>query len=353
MEALPTAEPLAPLRLVLIRHAESRNNALLARAGSSSESWEQCRQADPGLTKRGLRQAEAAARFLAGEVMTGASAANQLLPLTAVYASPMKRALLTLAPLARRIALRPQVWTDCFEVGGLFEFSEAADAGSGLTPGEMQQLVPTLEVPHDMQERGWFSNGCKEELHEAQDRVRGTAARLRDLARESDRPIGTIAVIGHHDQLNLLLQALLLEDGRCFHHANAGMSCIDIDRDGSAHPVFLEQVSHLRQQRVPQVSADGSNREVFLLHSEQRPLPRCRGPCGARRVRRHARSLPPRRKVEGISKAEASLHSRVWHLRFALSPEVLGILPKNTRSVHRPLDRRCARRGHWQRPTGS
>lgn len=276
------------LRVLLIRHAESRNNALKARCGTASEAWQERREADPALTQKGIQQAEALGRFLSGEVIGSEKAAEGLLPLRGeLYVSPMMRALQSVAPLAKRTDLVPKVWTDSFEVGGLYNSFEDGRAGSGLTFAGMQQYLPNCQVPDDMPEQGWCQYQGVESLLDAQARARGIADRLRLMARDCDEFAGTVTLLAHHDLLNLLLQDLLREPNRAFSHANAAMSYISINEAGHARALFLGKTCHLRQEFIPQVDAGGNVRNVVLFRERGQQLcRRLNGPCGSQHVRR-------------------------------------------------------------------
>lgn len=279
------------LRVLLIRHAESRNNALKARCGTASEAWQERREADPALTQKGMLQAEALGRFLSGEVIGSEKAAEGLLPLRGeLYVSPMKRALQSVAPLAKRTNLVPKVWTDLFEVGGLYNFSEDRRAGSGLTLAGMQQYLPHCQVPDQMPEQGWCQHQGVESLLDAQARARGIAERLRLMARDHDELAGTVTLLAHHDLLNLLLQDLLREPNRVFSHSNAAMSYIYIDEAGHARAAFLGKTCHLQQELIPRVDAGGNVHNVVLFRERGQQLcRRLNGPCGSQHVRRRSR----------------------------------------------------------------
>lgn len=80
------------LRLVLIRHAESRNNVKVM---VSYAHYRQSRDSDPPLTALGQEQAEALAKFLSG------GQAGLMLRLTELHVSPALRTLETAVPIAR------------------------------------------------------------------------------------------------------------------------------------------------------------------------------------------------------------------------------------------------------------
>eukprot|EP00930_Biecheleria_cincta_P029801 TRINITY_DN20681_c0_g2_i2.p1 TRINITY_DN20681_c0_g2~~TRINITY_DN20681_c0_g2_i2.p1 ORF type:complete len:334 (+),score=54.60 TRINITY_DN20681_c0_g2_i2:25-1002(+) len=314
------------LRVLLIRHAESRNNALKTRCGTSSEAWQKHREADPALTKKGIQQAEALGRFLSGEV-----------------------------------------WTDLFEVGGLYNFSEGGRAGSGLTLPGMQEYLPTCQVPDDMPKEGWCQHPGVESLFDAQVRARGIAERLRLMASGQDELVGTVTLLAHHDLLNLLLQDLLHEPNKVFSHSNAAMSYIHINEAGHARALFLGMTCHLQQELIPRVDAGGNVHSVVLFRERGQQLRRrLNGPCGSQHVRRRSRhhrascALNCRRGREQLVDQCLSAAVPVEDNSLALS-RVLAPLQKKLhattlvarRATARPdlgwTRKFCARHGHMQR----
>jgi probable phosphoglycerate mutase len=103
-----------------LRHGETESNAALIVAGSL----------DVELTALGRQQAEAAAALLADE------------PITAIYSSPLKRALHTAEPIASRLKLPLSVIAEIAERSwGTLEGEPRASRVRGVTPegGESAQ----------------------------------------------------------------------------------------------------------------------------------------------------------------------------------------------------------------------
>lgn len=243
-------EPQRSLRLVLVRHGESLNNVIAAREGITREQFEASREADPNLSELGLRQAESLGRFLVGDTPDG-TRREEILPIGALYVSPVKRAMRTLSPAARLLGLSPQVWTDCFEVGGIYHVD--GTSCRGITRAEMHELFPTYLLPEDVTAEGWYTLSGRETDEQAHRRAEGTAQRLRLLAGSAARPEGTLLLLTHHDQLNLLLKKLLRDEATDFVHANTGISCLDLGADGNASVVFLNCTDHLAHLAEPRL----------------------------------------------------------------------------------------------------
>lgn len=233
---------LPPLRVLLVRHAESFNNELMHLPGMTMARWRKERVVDPDLSQKGVRQAAALADFLG--TGGGASAVLRYVrPIGALRVSPTKRGLRTLQPLARRLGLRPTVWTDCFEELGLYQ--EAGTANKGLTRSEMREMFPEADLPDDVTEQGWYQLDGQETHAQARVRARVCAERLRRIAGADDRPKGTLLLLTHHGHLSLLLQELLGGRSAGFDHINTATSCIDIHSDGRVSVLFHNRTDHL------------------------------------------------------------------------------------------------------------
>eukprot|EP00747_Dinoflagellata_sp_TGD_P194705 gnl/TRDRNA2_/TRDRNA2_62429_c0_seq2.p1 gnl/TRDRNA2_/TRDRNA2_62429_c0~~gnl/TRDRNA2_/TRDRNA2_62429_c0_seq2.p1 ORF type:complete len:242 (+),score=38.93 gnl/TRDRNA2_/TRDRNA2_62429_c0_seq2:89-814(+) len=231
---------MAPLRVLLVRHGESYNNALLDLPGMTPAKWQETRQADPDLSELGDRQAKALGSFLSRE---GA------MPIGSLYVSPVKRALQSIQPAAESLGLRAQVWTDCFEFGGIYHESGTSDRG--LSREEMRRQFPFADVPDDVTDKGWYKLDGKESTSQLLERVNGMAKRLQSMAQqaETERQKGALLLLSHHDTMDFLLQALIHGESQrktrgAFLHENTAMSCLDIYPDGRVQVVYLNRVDH-------------------------------------------------------------------------------------------------------------
>eukprot|EP00425_Heterocapsa_triquetra_P046343 CAMPEP_0195076800 /NCGR_PEP_ID=MMETSP0448-20130528/19362_1 /TAXON_ID=66468 /ORGANISM="Heterocapsa triquestra, Strain CCMP 448" /LENGTH=183 /DNA_ID=CAMNT_0040109363 /DNA_START=52 /DNA_END=599 /DNA_ORIENTATION=- len=176
----------APLRILLVRHGESFNNQLLAVPGMTPERWQVEREVDPDLSDLGRMQATHLSRILSREIAD--PELIEALPIGMLAVSPQRRALQTIAQTAQRLGLRPQIWTDCFEVGGLYHSQGTTNGDHGITRSELQMRFPNFDIPDDVTEDGWYHLQRRESQVEVLARVQGTVARLRQLARQPDRP---------------------------------------------------------------------------------------------------------------------------------------------------------------------
>lgn len=239
--------------MLLVRHGESYNNVILRdrkRGAITSEDYYRLRDVDSGLIPDGMREAEALGAFLSSSNETDSCPTlDYVLPIGALRVSPYQRTLQTMQPLARRTGMRPQVWTDCYETGGLFHVS--GSSYRGISRGDMQDRFPSYDLPGDVTDAGWYQlegapgNTTKESAAEAKARAEGTADCLRILARSPDRPRGTLVLVSHQGQQNNLLRALLRCDDVVFRIPNTAMSCVDVLSDGRTVVHFLFRVDHI------------------------------------------------------------------------------------------------------------
>ncbi len=89
------------VRIALVRHGESQNNAREA-SGSIATYW-QGRDSDPALTERGHQQAQKLADYLQNEEKSWMLGIH---PLTEIWCSPVKRAMQTIQPLSKTPVVR-------------------------------------------------------------------------------------------------------------------------------------------------------------------------------------------------------------------------------------------------------
>ena len=237
--------------LYLIRHGQSVNNLLgestLTSSGEFDENafktYMSSRVADPPLTEIGQRQAERLAVFLREarpkhrathddppeDALRGTDVVNRL-GISRIYCSPTLRTLQTTRPSATALGLRPEVWVDLHEHGGIFDNSgpDGSVVGkSGLTRSEMAALYPDYTLDERIRENGWWFGG-EEDRPDCDARAARVDARLRQMAKE----IGDerIAVVVHGTFMDSLLKAILGRlPGNEFHisHYNTAITRVD------------------------------------------------------------------------------------------------------------------------------
>lgn len=184
------------MRLLLIRHGESKNNRLRSDTGS----WAG-RSPDPSLTELGELQAEQLAGF----------AVERPLPRPDVlYTSLMRRAVGTAAPLARAFELPLQGHPLLHEVGGIFEADDEGPTTQGTPrPGSpasvLLALSPHLVLPDEADEEGWYRLPFEAPAH-AWERACTVAAELQQRHGDTD---DLVALVSHGWFSQYLIHALL------------------------------------------------------------------------------------------------------------------------------------------------
>ena len=136
--SLPVRARIHAMDLYIIRHAQSTNNALPAEIEMSD------RVCDPLLTELGHRQAELPGRAPGdrprrlersriGRPEAGGAPSVTSYGITRLVCSPMRRTLLTAQPISHVLEIRPEVWLDIHEHGGIY-LDHGAPWGVSATP---------------------------------------------------------------------------------------------------------------------------------------------------------------------------------------------------------------------------
>lgn len=242
--------------LYIIRHAQSTNNALPAEVELSD------RVCDPLLTALGYRQAELLAEHLAtgcdgwGEVASadpeaGGGACATTYGITRLVCSPMKRALLTAQPVSRALGLRPEIWLDIHEHGGIYQ-DHGEPAGRvgypGITLSELGAQFPGYSAPEALTDEGWWRDGF-EEWDACLSRAGKAARRLRAM-RDTN---ASIAMVTHGGFASALIMALVGTPPEArvhFSHHNTGISLIRFRPDGGIRLRYLNRVPHLPSNMI-------------------------------------------------------------------------------------------------------
>jgi 2,3-bisphosphoglycerate-dependent phosphoglycerate mutase len=236
------------MRLYLIRHAQSANNALLD---------QRQRVYEPELTDLGVQQAACLAEYLATqpEMPTGVFgneryANDQQYRFTHLYCSPMIRAMETARPIAQALGLEPSVWTSIHEIGGLFLEDEEGKSTGFAGPSRQQLLerFPGYTLPDEILDSGWWKVEAGRETT-ADYMARGVklAIALRDRAQTEDR----IALVMHGAFMDILIKALLNQlPGKPFDmfyaHYNTAITRFDFaDGMDGMRLHYLNRVEHL------------------------------------------------------------------------------------------------------------
>jgi probable phosphoglycerate mutase len=200
------------MELVLVRHAEPRR----VEEGSVDGT------ADPGLTERGVEQAERLARWLQPEAPD------------AVLTSPLRRAVETAAPLASALGVEARV------VSGVAEYDAAAGS-----------YIPIEELRAARDER-WYATieGRWAEVGGVDPAVfqRQVVPALEAIV--ADHAGQRVVVVTHGGVVNVYLAHVLGIDRLLwFHPEYASMSRVHAARTGERSVATLNETAHLHARR--------------------------------------------------------------------------------------------------------
>ncbi len=240
------------MELYIIRHAQSVNNALTDQRD---------RVKDPALTELGEKQAEIVAKHLIDginpEYVKGSSPEatgsqnRRGYGLTRLYCSAMYRALQTAQPIGEALGLRPEVWVDIHEHGGIF-LDHGEPEGPVGYPGKSRSEIlaefPNYQLPDTVTEEGWWWGGY-EEWPMCHGRAIKVARQLHRWAEGEER----IGMVSHGGFIDALLKALFnhLPDPRLFfYHYNTAITRIDFRHDGRLGIRCLNRIDHLPAELI-------------------------------------------------------------------------------------------------------
>lgn len=235
------------MKLYIIRHAQSTNNALADQRD---------RVSDPDLTELGYQQRDVVAQFLASgtdpEYRIGSTEEETVVgnphgfQITHLYCSAMHRALLTAQPIGQALGLTPEVWIDIHEFGGIFldHHDGRGKVGyPGLTRSEILAEFPNYRLPDEVSEEGWWHKGFEERAVSG-GRAIVVANQLRERAVRDE----CIAMVSHGGFIDSLLKALLNQLPSpyfYYHHYNTAITRIDFSADGTLHIRHINRFDHL------------------------------------------------------------------------------------------------------------
>lgn len=215
--------------LYLIRHGQSANNAVA----------ESQRVEDPGLTAIGERQAELLAERFREQRFSH------------LLTSGFLRAVQTMQPLARRVRVRPAIWTDLHEVGGCYRGHEPGnlEGRPGMNRETLATRFPDFQLPDDIDELGWWKSRPFESHLQARKRAAGQAERL---LREFRGTGATVACVIHADFKALLLDAFLPDERNRVFSAdlvNTGVTLLRCSLEGNQVLEFND-AEHLHEELI-------------------------------------------------------------------------------------------------------
>ena len=195
---------LSPMKLLLIRHGESKGNAI----------GDYIPPAHDTLSATGLTQAVKLVDRLVGWEFAAA------------YCSPLQRAIETIIPYAQSSGCSVEIWPELAEACWQDERDEAAGAKPRYQPSA---ILERLNLPRFHFRGNAAIRPVDDEIYgEGMARVYTAAGLLRErhMGRED-----TILVVSHGHFITRLIELLLgmSPTGR-FHHANTGMSLLSEEK---------------------------------------------------------------------------------------------------------------------------
>ena len=244
------------MELYIIRHAQSVNNALRDQID---------RVCDPHLTDLGRRQAARLAHHLANEPHPEQRHGHdpeetsvetvEGYGIVRLYCSAMHRSLETATSVGDAIGVRPEIWTDLHENGGIFldHRDERGVVGyPGMTRAEIESEFPTAVVGDGVRAAGWWDPAAGEEdWPTCQGRAIRVANQLWRWADDGFR--GSVALVSHAGFMEALLKAMLDRlPGAILtiYHFNTAITRIDLRPGHELHLRYLNRVPHLPQELV-------------------------------------------------------------------------------------------------------
>jgi 2,3-bisphosphoglycerate-dependent phosphoglycerate mutase len=177
--------------LILIRHAQSENNALA----------DHLRVPDPNITTLGVLQAAKLA-----------VAVQRLVP-TVLYSSPFLRSMETMRPIATATGILPHVRQDIYEQGGCHSGHLVSNriAQKGMSRTTIAANYYNWKQDDRIDESGWYDLRHYESRQEASDRARRVRAWFEQDERSHTR-LDRVAMVIHADFKLRLLEAFLEDE---------------------------------------------------------------------------------------------------------------------------------------------
>jgi len=240
------------MELYFIRHGQSVNNA-----NWNNPDYQE--NPDPPLTENGQEQARCLAEFLKEhQTITDHKEWNVQnrhgFGLTHIYTSMMERAVYTAAPTAQALDIPLVVWKEIFEEGGIYSRGEKSTRVGlpGKNRSYFTQNFPTLRLPEDLDDTGWWNRPFEEDA-ERQPRADRVLAELLSLHRDQDgQAEHRVAFVSHGGFFMRLLSSMLQLPWRQAAHGlhswfalnNCSISRFDIHKN-ELTIAYLNRTDHL------------------------------------------------------------------------------------------------------------
>lgn len=246
------------MELYIIRHAQSKNNAIWAQTGS-----EDGRHSDPELTEIGLRQAELVAQRVAMKETAVSPPTPDFVNrngfnLTHLYASLQTRAVQTGTAISKATGVPLVAWEIVHEWGGIYDTDVETKKNTGL-PGPNRdyftERFPEFMLPDTLGKEGWW-NRPHEERPQTVERVRRFYSELLERHGKTDDRVGIVTHGGFTAVFLLLLTESFtdendtrLEKHVWFAHNNTGITRINFSGD-YIQLAYMNDINHLPAELI-------------------------------------------------------------------------------------------------------
>ena len=243
------------MRLYLIRHAESANNAIYSGTGEETG-----RVPDPDITEKGQAQTERLAHLLADDAAEKVQlprSGRSGFQFTHLYCSLMTRTMMTGTPVARKLGLPLIALENTFENGGIYEVQEDGKPLGLPGPGRsyFTNRFPHIRLPDSVDETGWYNRPYETNAM--------FIKRMKQVVPETLVRHGgtqdTVGLIAHGDFIDQFINELMgvrrlpanyegyWEANWAFN--NTAVSRIDFE-GGSPTIVYLNRIDHLPAELI-------------------------------------------------------------------------------------------------------
>ena len=240
------------MKLYLIRHAESANNAVYGTANQKSG-----HTPDPEITDSGHEQGKLLGQHFAMTDKEPRQHPYERSPeihygLTHLYCSLMSRSLLTAQYIADACSLSMVVRPDIFEYQGIYEIDENGNEIGVEGPGRsyFENRFPDAYLPEALTEKGWWDRPVERESAFI-GRVKSSLDEIQALHGNTDH---NVAMVVHGDYIDQCINHIMGVEripenynnawvaNWVFH--NTSISRIDIVNE-SRNVVYLNRIDHL------------------------------------------------------------------------------------------------------------
>jgi 2,3-bisphosphoglycerate-dependent phosphoglycerate mutase len=224
------------MTLYLIRHAQSANNDLYDRTGSSLGRVE-----DPELTPLGGRQARILAEYLAED-----KGRDGEYGFTHLYTSLMVRSAATATAVSLKCDLQAVAWPQIHERMGIYledEQTGELTGRPGKTRSYFEEHYPDLLLPDSLNEHGWWNRPAETEEQWGQ-RAGDFLAELNTRHGNGEDRVAMVTHGGFYHEVLIALAGGSKQTGVWFTMHNTGISRIDFHSD---HPslIYHNRLEHL------------------------------------------------------------------------------------------------------------